>query len=172
MTALAAQSIEHAVAVRSPPSDTRGIPNINPATGLSTDYLNHFTEAIMVLEIAALMPDCLNDLRAWRPKTYSEHFYSSRFSNRDAVIAAYNAADPAVRDALDSASETLNAVLVDARDVVLRHLASPDAEVLAQRAVAWLKPLIARTAAVINGTSARAADNVGTQAAVDALFHP
>jgi hypothetical protein len=86
------------------------------------------------------------------------------------VIAAYNAADPIVRDALDAASETLNAVLVDARDVVLKHLASPDAEVLAQRAVAWLKPLIARTATVINGTGTRAANNAETQAAIDALF--
>jgi hypothetical protein len=170
MTARMTKAVEHAVALRAPPSDTRNIPNINLATGLSTDYLNHFTEAVMVLEIAALMPDCLDYLRAWRPKTYSEHFSSSRFSDRDAVIAAYHAANPAVRDALDSASETLNTVLVDARDVVLKHIASPDAEVLAQRAVAWLKPLIARTAAVINGTSTRAADNSRTQAAVDALL--
>ena len=34
-----------------PVTSGRGGPNINPATGLSTDYLNHFTEAIMLLEI-------------------------------------------------------------------------------------------------------------------------
>ena len=167
----ATKAIEHAVAVRASIPRTRNIPNINPATGLSTDYLNHFTEAIMVLEIAALMPDCLDDLRAWRPKTYSEHFSSSRFSDRDVVIAAYNAADPAVRDALDSVSETLNAVLVETRDVVLRHLTSPDAEVLTQRALAWLKPLIARAAAVINGTNPRAIDSVEIQTAIDTLFN-
>ena len=53
-------------------------PNINPATGLSTDYLNHFTEALMVLEMVRDMPECIDDLRAWQPKTYTEHFAGSR----------------------------------------------------------------------------------------------
>jgi hypothetical protein len=41
--------------------------NINPVTGLATDYLNHFNEAIMMLELAPEMPDCMEDLSAWRP---------------------------------------------------------------------------------------------------------
>src|SRR3954464_8461593 len=78
-----------------------GGPNINPVTGLSTDYLNHFTEAVMVLEVIGTMPECLDDLRAWKVKTYPEHFAASRFSNRDAIVAAYRSADPAVRTALE-----------------------------------------------------------------------
>jgi hypothetical protein len=35
----------------SPVTSGRTGPNINPVTGLSTDYLNHFTEAIMLLEL-------------------------------------------------------------------------------------------------------------------------
>ena len=120
----------------------RGIPYINPITGLSTDYLNHFSEAVMVLEMAATMPDCLQDLRAWRPKTYCEHFASSRFSDRDVVIAAYDAADPAVRDALDAAAETLNAVLAETRNVVLGHIGTPAQDALTKRALTWLKPLL------------------------------
>ena len=30
--------------------------NINPRTGLATDYLNHFNEAIMLLEMIPDMP--------------------------------------------------------------------------------------------------------------------
>jgi hypothetical protein len=146
------------------------MPNINPVTGLSTDYLNHFSEVIMVLEMASTMPECLDDLRAWRPKTYSEHFAASGFSNRDAVIGAYLAADPAVREALDRASATLNAVLAETRDVVIQHLASRKGEELTQCALTWIRPLIARTAAVINGTSTDAADQHGPQAAIDAMF--
>ena len=42
---------------------------------------------------------------------------------------------------------------------------------LAQRGVGWLKPLIARTSAVINGTSTgTAADRNDAQPAIDALF--
>jgi hypothetical protein len=143
-----------------------GISTINPVTGLSTDYLNHFTEAIMVLEMASAMPECLEDLRSWRPKTYCEHFETSRFSNRDAFIAAYETAHPAVRAALDEVAETLNAVLVETRDVFLNRYAGPDREALALRALSWIKPLVARAAAVINGRD----DSGGSQAKVDALL--
>ena len=123
----------------------------------------------MVLEMAATMPECLDDLRAWRPKTYREHFAASRFSDRDAVIAAYEAADPAVREALDSAAQTLNAVLVEARDAVLAQLGTPDARSAGAARRGLVKPLIARAAALINGTAA-AADRQRTQAAIDAMF--
>ena len=143
----ACRPVDHAPANQ---AEAREISTINPVTGLSTDYLNHFTEAIMVLEMATAMPECLEDLRTWR-----------------AVIAAYDAADPLVRDALDSVAETLNAVLLDTRDVFLGRRSGPDTEALAQRAVIWLKPLIARAASVING----ARETHGTtQAAVDALL--
>jgi hypothetical protein len=147
-----------------------GIPKINQFTGLSTDYLNHFTEAVMVLEMAATMPECLDDLKAWKPKTYCEHFAGSRFKDRDALVAAYETADPAVREALDSVSETLNAVVTQTRDVVIGHRGTPAAEALAQRAVAWLKPLIARAASVINGAAHVATGRQAPQAAIDAIF--
>src|SRR5436305_12785984 len=86
-----------------------GGPKINPETGLSTDYLNHFTEAVMVLEMADAVSECLHDLDAWQPKTYAEHFVASRFSNRDAIVAAYQAADPGLRATLDRTAELLNA---------------------------------------------------------------
>ena len=169
MTAPGSGAINRAVAGDDRESAPRRISTVNPVTGLSTDYLNHFAEAIMVLEMAAVMPDCLEDLRAWQPKTYCEHFAVSHFADRDALIAAYEAADPELREALDRATETLNAVLAETRNVVIQHIASPHSEALAQRAVAWLKPLVARTAAIINGT-ATGARAKGAQAAVDALF--
>src|SRR5262245_28249336 len=41
--------------------------NINPRTGLATDYLNHFNEAIMLLEMIPDMPECADDFLEWRP---------------------------------------------------------------------------------------------------------
>ena len=35
--------------------------NINPHTGLATDYLNHFNEAVMLLEMVPDMPECAED---------------------------------------------------------------------------------------------------------------
>jgi hypothetical protein len=68
--------------------------NINPATGLATDYLNHFNEAVMLLEMLSMCPDCLDDFRGWRPLSYREHFEASRFKGRDMAIAAYDGAEP------------------------------------------------------------------------------
>jgi hypothetical protein len=171
MTApVAACATEPASPAPSPAPSGSDSPNINPATGLSTDYLNHFTEAIMALEMAAGVPECLDDLRAWQPRTYVEHFACSRFARREAVIGAYHAADPLVRETLDAAAETLNAVLAHTRDVVAAHAQTPAADELTRRALDWLKPLLARTAAVINGNAPESVDRQGPQAAIDAIF--
>src|SRR3954471_3766407 len=71
--------------------------NINPRTGLATDYLNHFNEAIMLLEMIPDLPDCAEEFLGWRPLSYREHFAASSFRARELAIAAYEAADPALR---------------------------------------------------------------------------
>jgi hypothetical protein len=146
-----------AAAVSHPEASGPGTPNINPATGLSTDYLNHFSEALMALEMVRDMPECIDDLRAWRPKTYIEHFDGSRLSHRREVIRMYEAAPRPLREALDALADVLNARLAEARDAaVLRRPAD--------HAAAALRPLIAQLAALINGSMER------SQAAIDAMF--
>ena len=71
--------------------------NINPRTGLATDYLNHFNEAIMLLEMIPDVPDCAGDFLGWQPLSYREHFAASNFRARELAIAAYDSADPAIR---------------------------------------------------------------------------
>jgi hypothetical protein len=66
--------------------------NINPRTGLATDYLNHFNEAIMLLEMVPDMPECAEDFLGWHPLSYAEHFTASHFKGRDLAISAYNSA--------------------------------------------------------------------------------
>jgi hypothetical protein len=48
-------------------------PNIHPPTGLATDYLNRFNEAIMMLELIPSMPAAIDDLLAWNVMTDREH---------------------------------------------------------------------------------------------------
>jgi hypothetical protein len=164
------RGIDSAASASSLATSGRGGPNINPATGLSTDYLNHFTEAVMVLEMVGTVPECLDDLRAWQAKTYAEHFAASHFSNRDAIIAAYQNADPAVRAALDRTADVLNAMIWRARELVRQHIGSAEVETIARRALDRARPLIDRAAALINGTALKAAGRQGPQAAVDAIF--
>ena len=106
--------------------------NINPATGLATDYLNHFNEAIMVLELLPQMPDCIEDLIVWHPMSYPEHFAASTFRDRELAIAAYELAEPSARLRLDELAETMNAILIATRDAMRKTCAVQTAELLAR----------------------------------------
>jgi hypothetical protein len=147
--------------------------NINPATGLATDYLNHFNEAIMLLDLVASCPDCrddfLDDFLAWRPLSYRAHFEASRFRGRALAVAAYDAADPAIRGRLDTLADAMTAVLEAARAALLADQAPEAIGAVAARATDFLKPLVARAGVVINGeidTSRRDAP----QAIIDGLM--
>jgi hypothetical protein len=145
--------------------------NINPATGLATDYLNHFNEAIMLLEMLSSCPECLDDFLGWRPMSYREHFLASRFKGRDLAIAAYDAADPSLRNCLDTLAGTMTAVLEAARAAMTADMPRDAAAILADRTAAWLKPLVARAGAVINGENdAGLHELVAPQAVVDGLM--
>jgi hypothetical protein len=57
--------------------------NINESTLLATDYLNHFHELVMMLEaVPADGHEFAQDMLAWRPITYEEHFSESGFRDK------------------------------------------------------------------------------------------
>jgi hypothetical protein len=143
--------------------------NINPATGLATDFLNRFNEAIMLLEMAATCPDCLADFHAWRSMSYREHFLASKFRGRDLAIAAYDAADPAARACLDRLTATMTAVIEATRATMIADLPADAAGILAERAAAWLKVLVTRAGAIINGGIDSAQPGM-SQAMIDRLL--
>ncbi len=145
--------------------------NINPVTGLATDYLNHFNEAIMLLEMLLSAPDCLDDFLAWQPASYREHFAASHFKRRDMAIAAYDAADPDCRSSLDALAGTMTAMLEATRAAFRSDMPPEAGGLIAEAAAAWLKPLIARAGAVINGeTDTKASAPAAPQAVVDRLM--
>src|SRR3954453_16707835 len=85
--------------------------NINPRTGLATDYLNHFNEAIMLLEMIPDIPDCAKDFLEWHPLTYDEHFPRPNFKGRDLAIEAYELADAQIRAEFDNIASTMTSIL-------------------------------------------------------------
>src|SRR6202171_5473202 len=84
--------------------------NINPRTGLATDYLNHFNEAIMLLEMIPDMPECFEDFLSWHPLSYAEHFTASHFKARDLAIEAYNSADAGTRAEFDNITSAMTSI--------------------------------------------------------------
>ena len=143
-----------------PAADALAAANINPRTGLATDYLNHFNEAIMLLEMVSDLPECAADFLEWRPLSYREHFSASNLKARDLAVAAYEHADTAVRHEFDRITSTMTAILV-AVGAALREAPSEAIQAaLARQAADWAKPLAILAAGIINGSSGAAEPDI------------
>src|SRR6201994_5096959 len=137
--------------------------NINPRTGLATDYLNHFNEAIMLLEMIPDMPECPVDFLAWCPLSYCEHFMASNFKARDLAISAYESADPDIRNEFEQITDTMTSIL-SAVGAAMREASQDKTRgKLAEQAIGWLKPLVSAAGGVINGGSEADVDSIMSQ---------
>ena len=125
--------------------------NINPKTGLASDYLNHFNEAIMLLDLLPSMPECIVELIGWEPIELRGAFRDFHFKDKELAIAAYEVADPIARVRLDELADTMNALLVATCEAFQRRASLETATALAAETAARLKPLVARAGAMING---------------------
>src|ERR1700680_5057852 len=127
--------------------------NINPRTGLATDYLNHFNEAIMLLEMVPDMPECAEDFLLWCPLSYAEHFTASNFKARDLAIAAYDSADADIRAEFDNITAAMTSILT-AVSAAMREASQDVARArLAEQGTGWVKPLVTLAGGIINGAA-------------------
>jgi hypothetical protein len=125
--------------------------NINPRTGLASDYLNHFNEAIMLLEMIADMPECVEEFLEWQPRSYREHFAASNFKARELAIEAYDSATPQIRTEFDNITGAMSSILT-AVSQAMREVSQDETRVtLAQQATGWVKPLAMLAGGIING---------------------
>jgi len=136
--------------------------NINPRTGLATDYLNHFNEAIMLLEMIPDMPECAEDFLEWHPLSYSEHFMASHFKARDLAIEAYDSADAGVRAEFDNITSAMTSILTAVGAAMRQARQDKTRATLAEQATGWVKPLVALAGGIINGGSEADVDYIMT----------
>jgi len=127
--------------------------NINPRTGLATDYLNHFNEAIMLLEMIPDMPECAEDFLTWTPLSYAEHFWASNFKARDLAIEAYESVDAGIRAKFDDTTANMTSILTAVGTALREARQDKTRAALAQQAADWVKPLVALAGGIINGTT-------------------
>jgi hypothetical protein len=136
--------------------------NINPRTGLATDYLNHFNEAIMLLEMVPAMPECAEDFLTWYPLSYREHFMASNFKGRDLAIEAYDSADASIRTEFDNITSAMTSIL-SAVGAAMREVRQDKTRAtLAEQATGWVKPLVALAGGIINGGAEADVDYIMT----------
>jgi hypothetical protein len=127
--------------------------NINPRTGLATDYLNHFNEAIMLLEMVPDMPECAEDFLTWTPLSYCEHFMASNFKARELAIEAYEQADAAIRAEFDKIASAMTSILTAVGTAMREAQQDKTRATLAGQAIGWVKPLVALAGGIINGAT-------------------
>ena len=159
--------------------------NINPVSLLATDYLNHFNEAVMLIELVPDMPDMLDDAKHWTPKDYKQHFHDSNFAAKELVCAAYDRAPDRYRIPFDLAVRTINRRLLQTIADIEAMLPTGHSERLDALVVercAKLKHLIAVAGSIVNGGEAHLrnaaepepvvddAENTLSQDDIDALF--
>lgn len=148
--------------------------NIHPDTRLATDYLNHFNEVVMLIDMLSMMPDYAPDIVAWQPCSYVDHFRQSHFKERDLAIAAYAAVAPDRRRVFERTVRDIDRTLADIQGLITG--APMDAlprETIADLSEMRLKPLLAHAMGLINGGPVidRVVEESGdAQLAVDALF--
>ena len=142
--------------------------NINQTSLLATDYLNHFNEVVMLIEMVPDMPDCLDDVRDWRPMSYKDHFAHSGFSDKDLAIAAYDHAPAHFRERLETTIDQLDRLVALSIKRIDAALAEGDADlvsIVVARATRDLHRMVEVASATING----AVPTIG-QDDIDSMF--
>src|ERR1700736_6273240 len=136
--------------------------NINPRTGLASDYLNHFNEAIMLLEMIPDLPECAEDFLLWYPLSYREHFMASHFKARDLAIEAYDSADERIRAEFDHITGAMTSILTAVGAAMREARQDKTRATLAEQATGWVKPLVALAGGIINGGAEADVDYIMT----------
>jgi hypothetical protein len=99
--------------------EARAAALVNPASGIANDYLNHFNEALLLIEnLPALLPEMIDEMLAWRPVGYREYFTNSPLPGSAATLEIYDSLDDDFRDDFESMIVALNQIVTDSIKVI------------------------------------------------------
>lgn len=144
--------------------------NINATSLLATDYLNHFNEVVMILEMVPDMPEIIEEALEWKPASYIEHFAASVFSDKELAIWAYKNAPKEYIDSFEELVAALDTLIQRAITELSQLVETAGEEELRAKVEEHMKGIRAlqeRIGGVINGTVFRL-----DQKQIDLLFSP
>ncbi len=142
--------------------------NISETTLLATDYLNHFNEIVMMLDMVPSMTEFLDELREWQPKSYQQHFREASFSDAALAVEAYDHVPLKYREPFEEIVALLDRFVATAVRRLDDSVAAGDHASTAAVATDYserLMKLIDLTGAIIHGH-----EDVLAQAQIDTLF--
>jgi hypothetical protein len=137
--------------------------NISQTSLLATDYLNHYNEVIMIVDMLPDMPEMLEDIEGWRPRSYAEHFRDCGFSYAELAIEAYEQAPAEFRRTFDDTRQKLDEMTLYAVRTLAGCVARNRAGELRERCAVFARAMQALTetmAATINGSATKADDDL------------
>ena len=126
--------------------------NVNLVSGLATNYLNHYIEILLLIEMLPDMHECFADILAWKPMSYCEHADCSKLPNSEIVLKVYNAVDKSRRQKLADLAHEANLALTNYINRAGTALDLNDTDLLreiAAEAKEYLTPAIERMTGVI-----------------------
>jgi hypothetical protein len=132
--------------------------NIDPQTLLATDYLNHFNEIVMLLELIPDMSECLEDAEAWQPKSYQDHFRDSQFRDRELAVEAYDQVPPCYREPFDDVISQMNRIVPLGLQRIRESLGADEPErlrMICSEVSQRLQKMIDIASAIIHGSTKR-----------------
>jgi len=136
--------------------------NINEETLLATDYLNHFNEVVMMIDMLPDMPDCLDMVKEWEPKPYKDHFRDSTIADKDLAVEVYDHVQPLYKKAFEDTVSKVDMAIFQAIADAEEAIATGDMEYLRFKvgeSAQGIHRLTERLSAIVHGT----ADLSGTE---------
>lgn len=130
--------------------------NIYPNTLLCTDYLNHFNEIIMLLEMVPDMPDMLEECKEWQPASYKQHFKEVVFSDSALAIEAYDAVPECYKIPFENTIAQMDYLVLKALEHCSNDVENADMEKLSRHVnvtLDALKQFIEIASAIIHGSN-------------------
>jgi hypothetical protein len=95
---------------------------VNPVSGIAHDFLNQYNEVLLLVEnLPVLLPEMVDDLLAWKPKTYHEYFASSPLPGSAAAIKLYCNLGGSFRRKFETQIAKLNKLAFNAISVIGRQ---------------------------------------------------
>jgi hypothetical protein len=82
---------------------------VNPVSGIANDFVNQYNEILLLVEnLPVLLPEMIEDLLAWKSRSYEEYFQTSPLAGGHLAIEIYHALDGAFRQRFESQIAKIN----------------------------------------------------------------
>ena len=140
---------------------------------LSTDFLNRYSEALMLIEMVAMDETILADLLAWQAVSYREHFAASALRCAASALAAYDDLNPNRARSFDEACHAMTRLVRTVTALLAEAPPSSELPEIVEVASEALRRQIARTTQFINANGSidiGKFEDTALQAQIDALL--